>query len=92
MRPEVGGVARDLDGSLAGSAPDELPGAWLCGDWDPALACAGASAPAGCCVPVSRAAAPRAWKTGTGECLAGEGNSDTCRELWCRRHGDVTPQ
>ncbi|XP_044897871.1 corrinoid adenosyltransferase isoform X5 [Felis catus] len=66
MRPEVGGVARDLDGSLAGSAPDELPGAWLCGDWDPALACAGASAPAGCCVPVSRAAAPRAWKTGTG--------------------------
>ncbi|XP_026899860.1 corrinoid adenosyltransferase MMAB isoform X1 [Acinonyx jubatus] len=66
MLPEVGGVARDLDGSLVGSAPDELPGAWLCGDWEPALACAGASAPAGCCVPVSRAAAPRAWKTGTG--------------------------
>lgn len=34
------------------------------------MACAGALEPASYCVPVSRAAAPRAWKTGTGEYLA----------------------
>lgn len=62
---------QDLDGSLAGSVPYQSPGAWLCGVWEFALACAGASAPASYCVPVSRAAAPRAWKTGTGEYLAG---------------------
>lgn len=36
------------------------------------MAFAVASAPAGYLVPVSRAAGPRAWKTGTGECPAGK--------------------
>lgn len=56
-----------VDGGLAGSALDSSH-AWLCGCLGAALACAGISAPAGCCVPVFRAAALRARKTGTGEC------------------------
>ena len=61
---------RNLDGKLAGSAFDERPGAWLCGAREVALACASALEPASYCVPVSRAVALRAWKTGTGEYLA----------------------
>uniref|UniRef100_A0A8I5TG28 Corrinoid adenosyltransferase MMAB n=1 Tax=Pongo abelii TaxID=9601 RepID=A0A8I5TG28_PONAB len=57
---------RGLDGNLAGSAPVKQPGSWLCGAWGAVLACAGASAPPGSCIPVSRAAALRAWKNGTG--------------------------
>lgn len=56
-----------LDGCLAGSVLDALPCAWLCGSLGVASACAGVSAPADCCVPVSRAVALRAGKTGTGE-------------------------
>lgn len=61
-------LSPSLDGGLAGSALDSLSHAWLCGCLGAALACAGISAPAGCCVPVFRAAALRARKTGTGEC------------------------
>ena len=69
-RLAVGGVTKNLDGKLAGSGLDNRPGAWLCGAREVALACAGALEPASYCVPVTRAAAPRAWKTGTGEYLA----------------------
>lgn len=60
-----------LDGCLFGSALDALPYSWLCGPLGAALACAGVSAGAGCCVPVSRALALRVGKTGTGEFQAG---------------------
>lgn len=55
-----------LDGCLAGSVLDWFSSAWPCGCLGAALACAGILASAGCYVPVFRAAALGARKTGTG--------------------------
>lgn len=63
--------SRNLDGSLSGSALNQKPGSWLYGAREVALACVGALVPAGYCVSVFRAVAPKAWKTGRGECLPG---------------------
>lgn len=71
MRPAVGGVSTGPGREPGGVNPDARRSAWLCGASEATLPCAGASAPAGYYIPVCRAAAPRAWKTGTGEFLVG---------------------